>query len=90
MREALLRGIDVKAIVDKLFAGHAGIARSFLNEIDPHYTADVPTYPYDPARARALLDGAGWKPAADGIRRNAKGERLSLEFVTTPATACAS
>jgi peptide/nickel transport system substrate-binding protein len=83
VREALLRGIDVKAIVGKLFAGHAEVARSFINEIDPHYTPDVPTYPYDPARARVLLDGAGWKPGADGIRQNAKGERLSLEFVTT-------
>jgi peptide/nickel transport system substrate-binding protein len=83
VREALLRGIDVKVIVDKLFGGHAEIARSFINELDPHYTGDVPTYPYDPARARALLAGAGWTPGPDGIRRNAKGERLSLEFVTT-------
>ncbi len=83
VREALLRGIDVKAIVDKLFAGHAEVARSFINELDPHYTPNVPTYPYDPARARVLLDGAGWKPGPDGIRQNAKGERLSLEFVTT-------
>jgi peptide/nickel transport system substrate-binding protein len=83
VREALLRGVDVQAIVSKLFGGHAEVARSFINALDPHYTADVPTYPYDPARARALLDGAGWSPGPDGIRRNAKGERLSLEFVTT-------
>jgi peptide/nickel transport system substrate-binding protein len=83
MREALLRGIDVKAIVNKLFGGHAEVGRSFINELDPHYTPDVPTYPYDPARARALLDGAGWTQGPDGVRRNAKGERLSLEFVTT-------
>jgi peptide/nickel transport system substrate-binding protein len=83
VREALLRGVDVKAIVNKLFGGHAEVARSFINGLDPHYTPDVPTYPYDPARARALLDGAGWAPGPDGIRRNAKGERLSLEFVTT-------
>jgi peptide/nickel transport system substrate-binding protein len=83
LREALLRAIDVKAIVGKLFAGHAEVARSFVNGLDPHYTPDVPTYPYDPARARALLDAAGWKPGADGIRRNAAGDRLSLEFTTT-------
>jgi peptide/nickel transport system substrate-binding protein len=83
VREALLRGVDVKAIVDKLFSGHAEVARSFLNAVDPHYTPDVPTYPFDPGRARALLDAAGWTPGPDGIRRNAKGDRLSLEFVTT-------
>ncbi|HEY9038230.1 MAG TPA: extracellular solute-binding protein [Roseovarius sp.] len=31
-------------------------------------------------RAMALLDEAGWPVGADGIRRNAAGEKLSLEF----------
>jgi peptide/nickel transport system substrate-binding protein len=83
VREALLRGIDVNAIVAKLFGGHADVARSFINALDPHYTPDVPTYPYDQAKARTLLDGAGWKPGPDGVRQNAKGDRLSLEFATT-------
>ncbi len=47
------------------------------------YSAEAPAYPYDPARARALLAEAGWTPGADGICRNAAGERLSLEFSTT-------
>ncbi len=32
-------------------------------------------------RASALLDEAGWVPGADGMRRNAKGETLRLEFI---------
>ncbi len=80
VREALLRGVDVKAIVDRLFAGHADLARTFINGLDSHYDADLPLYGYDPARARALLEQAGWMPGPDGIRRNAAGERLSLEF----------
>ena len=83
VREALLRGIDVKSIVDRLFGGYGDIARSFINALDQHYIADVPTYPYDPVRARVLLDEAGWKPGPDGIRRNGKDERLSFEFATT-------
>ena len=83
VREALLRGIDVAAITARLLAGHAQVARSFINALDPHYTQDVPTYPYDPVRARALLQDAGWPPGPDGIRRNAAGDRLSLEFTTT-------
>ncbi len=83
VRKALLHGIDVKSIVDRLFGGYGDIARSFINGLDPHYITDVPTYPYDPARARALLDEAGWKPGPDGIRRNDKGDRLSFEFATT-------
>ncbi len=32
-------------------------------------------------RASALLDEAGWIPGDDGMRRNAKGETLAVEFV---------
>ena len=32
------------------------------------YTADVPTYPFDVAKANALLDEAGYKRGADGTR----------------------
>ncbi len=83
VREALLRGIDVKSIVDRLFAGHAEIARTFINGVDNHFTPDVPTYPFDPARARALLEEAGWTPGPDGVRRNKAGDRLAFDFATT-------
>jgi microcin C transport system substrate-binding protein len=32
-------------------------------------------------KASALLDAAGWAVGADGLRRNAKGELLNVEFV---------
>ena len=37
-------------------------------------------------KAAKLLDEAGWKPGADGMRRNAKGEVLSVEFLNDSAT----
>ncbi len=83
VREALLRGIDVKSIVGRLFGGHAEIARTFINGLDSHYDASLPLTPYDPAGARTLLEQAGWIPGPDGIRRNKAGDRLSFEFSTT-------
>ena len=80
VRRALLMGIDRQAIVDKLMGGRVPVANSFVNPQEPQYTADVPVYPYDPARARALLAEAGWTPGPDGICRNAAGQRLSLQF----------
>lgn len=43
-------------------------------------------WPFDAARAAALLEEAGWKPGPDGIRRNADGARLVLDFMTTAGT----
>ena len=83
VRRALLMGIDRQSMVDRLMGGRVPVARSFVNPQEPQYTADVRSYPYDPAAARALLAEAGWKPGEDGICRNAAGQRLSLEFSTS-------
>lgn len=83
VRQALLYAIDRKTLVGKLFQGLQPVADSWVNPLDPNHTTDVTTYAYDPAKAKSLLDAAGWKPGADGIRRNAAGDRLSFEFSTT-------
>lgn len=82
VRQALLYGIDRKAISDEIFAGRDPVADSFVPPLDPAYAADVPHYSYDPKEAGALLDAAGWKLGADGIRRK-DGAPLSLELATT-------
>ncbi len=83
VRRAMLHGIDVASIVKRLFGAHAEQAKTFLYSPDPYFNPNVPTYPYDPRRARALLAEAGWTPGPDGILRNAAGVRFSLEFSTT-------
>ncbi len=83
VRRALLLGIDRQSMVDRLMGGRVPVANSFVSPLEATYNPDVPTYPYDPDKARALLTEAGWVPGADGIRRNAKGERLELEFSTS-------
>jgi peptide/nickel transport system substrate-binding protein len=83
VRRALLMGIDRQSIVDRLMGGRVPIANSFVSPQQPMYSAEVPAYPHDPARARALLAEAGWTPGPDGICRNAAGQRLSLEFATS-------
>ncbi len=80
VRQALLLSIDRKTMDDKLFGDRLPIANSWVNPLEPDYTKDTATYPFDPARAKALLADAGWKPGADGICVNPKGERLSFEF----------
>ncbi|MFI5015509.1 MAG: peptide ABC transporter substrate-binding protein [Hyphomicrobiales bacterium] len=83
VRQALVYAADRKTLVDKLFQGMQPVAITWVNPLNPNFAKDVPTYPYDLPKAKALLAEAGWKPGPDGICRNDKGERLSLEFSTT-------
>src|SRR3546814_11217182 len=62
------------AICQKLFAGHQPVAHGFVNPLDSVYEPEVSKYSYDPARAAALLDEAGWTVVKDGIRHNAQGD----------------
>ncbi|OLD43046.1 MAG: hypothetical protein AUI83_18795 [Armatimonadetes bacterium 13_1_40CM_3_65_7] len=59
------------------------MSHTYLPPRHPGYTDAVQKYPFDPARARALLQEAGFTPGSDGILRNAAGQRLSLELNTT-------
>ncbi len=83
VRQALLSAIDRNQLVSRLFEGLQPVADSWVNPLDQNFTKDVPHYPYDPAKAKSLLAAAGWTPGADGICRNAKGDKLSLDFQTT-------
>lgn len=83
VRQALLLAADRKQIVERLYEGRQPVADGGVHPRDRMYDSDLPKYPFDPARAAALLEEAGWRPGADGIRRNAAGERLSLELMTT-------
>jgi peptide/nickel transport system substrate-binding protein len=83
VRRALLHGVDRETINKRLFEGKQPVANGSVNPLDKVYNPDVPKYPYDPKRAAALLDEAGWTEMKGGIRHNAKGERLQIEFMTT-------
>src|SRR5699024_8681336 len=78
-----LYGIDRKTISDKLFAGQQPVADTSVHPLDWVHTTDLTTYPYDPAKAAALLDEAGWRVGAGGLRRNEAGEPLRLSFMAT-------
>jgi peptide/nickel transport system substrate-binding protein len=83
LRRALIYAIDREAISSKLFAGRQPVAHGFVSPLDGVHANDLPTYPYDPKKAAALLDAAGWSVMKKGIRHNAASERLSLEIMTT-------
>ena len=83
MRQALILGIDRAAISSQLFAGRQPVAHNSVNPLDWVHDDGIVKYAHDPKRARALLDAAGWKRRGRGIRRNAKGEKLAFELMST-------
>jgi peptide/nickel transport system substrate-binding protein len=83
VRQALIHAADRKTLTERLFQGMQPVADAWVNPLNANFSEDVPTYPYDLAKAKALLAEAGWKPGPDGVCRNDKGERLSLEYSTT-------
>jgi peptide/nickel transport system substrate-binding protein len=82
VRQALLLAIDRKAIVDSQLFGYGIVANTVMPPISWAYNKDnKPTYGYDPAQAKKLLDEAGWKPGPDGIRVK-DGKRMSFTLWT--------
>lgn len=69
VRQAIAHAIDKKFVLDTVFLGYAAPATGPVPANDPtFYTPDVTTYAFDPEKAKALLDEAGYKPGADGVR----------------------
>jgi peptide/nickel transport system substrate-binding protein len=83
VRQALIQAIDRAQIVTRLFEGRQTVAHTTVNPLDGMHDDAVRQWPFDLAAARTLLDEAGWRPGPDGIRRNASGERLTIELMTT-------
>ena len=83
VRRALIHALDRAAISKQLFAGRQPVAQSSVSPLDWIHDESTPAYGYDPARAKTLLDEAGWSVLKDGARHNAAGERLTLELMTT-------
>ena len=67
VRQAIAYALDRRPMIEYLWHGWARPARSVLPTQSWAYNGNVPSYDHDPAKARALLDTAGY-PALNGIR----------------------
>jgi peptide/nickel transport system substrate-binding protein len=82
VRQALLQGTDRQAIISTVFRGTSPVAYGPLAAVNPGYDPSVQAMsPYDPQRAAALLEEAGWRDSdGDGVRDRA-GQPLALDVV---------
>jgi peptide/nickel transport system substrate-binding protein len=73
VRKAIAHAIDREFVVNTIFLGYAEASTGPVPKNAPEfYTADVETYPFDVAKANALLDEAGYPRGADGTRFSLK------------------
>lgn len=86
IRQAMLYAIDRQALVKALFDGKQPVSNSFIHPLATVFNKNVPTYGYDPAKAKSLFAAAGWKAGADGILEK-NGKKMSLTFSTTAGNA---
>ncbi|WP_007508920.1 MULTISPECIES: ABC transporter substrate-binding protein [Pseudofrankia] len=77
VRKAIGLAIDRQQIVDTVFPTGTKPATSILSHTTPSYVDLSSSLTFDKAKAGSLLDAAGWKLGADGIRQK-DGAPLSL------------
>jgi len=71
VRHAIAYGIDAQRIADMAFMGYAMKNDSWVYAEDPMHHPNLPQYDYDPDKANAILDGAGYIDSdGDGIRND--------------------
>jgi ABC-type transport system substrate-binding protein len=80
VRHALNLAIPVDVIVEKIFFNYAKAPDSPL-AFDTMGHVSVGKLVYDPNKAKAMLDEAGWKPGANGTREK-DGTPLKLVLMT--------
>ena len=69
VRQAMLYAINREAVVKAVTFGVSTVAYGPLKpSIWPYWKGVEEMYRYDPAKARQVLEQAGWKPGADGVR----------------------
>ncbi|WP_227317412.1 TIGR04028 family ABC transporter substrate-binding protein [Cedecea davisae] len=77
VRQALLHGTHTQQVVDTLFSANYPVATSVIASSAAGYVDLRDKLKYDPELSNKLLDEAGWKKAANGIREK-DGKPLSF------------
>ncbi|MEM9982568.1 MAG: ABC transporter substrate-binding protein, partial [Bacteroidota bacterium] len=78
-RQALAHLLDYDNLIKVSEKGYAERGVSLIRPADAFYHQDLPLYPFDPAKAKDLLEEAGWQ-YRDGRWQKGPEQALSLEL----------
>lgn len=82
VRQAIGYAVDFDAVNEELLYGKTYPPSTYWEET-PYDYADANLYKYDPEKAKALLDEAGWTDSNDDGTRDKDGVELILTYSTT-------
>ncbi|MCF4114525.1 MULTISPECIES: nickel ABC transporter substrate-binding protein [Dethiosulfovibrio] len=80
VRQAILHGVDRKAIVKHVFLGMEYPAETLFAKNRPYCDLNLKPYVYDPKLSAKILDKAGWEKNDDSPFRKKDGAPLTLDF----------
>lgn len=81
VRQAFNYAVDKEGIVQNVYLGGARVAQAMYATPSLQGFTPAGVYPYDPGKAKRLLDEAGWKVGAGGFREK-EGKRLTVDLWT--------
>jgi peptide/nickel transport system substrate-binding protein len=84
LRQAMGYALDVEQVTETFYEGLRERANAIVPPVfSSFHDASLEGYNYDPEKAKALLDEAGYKDVdGDGLRENPAGEKLEIKFAT--------
>lgn len=88
VRQALQVAINRQEIIDTIYTPDWQLAESFIQSNVPGVADHSALLQFDPAKAEALLDAAGWIKGGDGLRAK-DGKVLELVLHSNPYLAAA-
>jgi peptide/nickel transport system substrate-binding protein len=87
VRQAMMYGNNRQALISGFFHNKVPLPDGLVPVGLTHwYNGHVRKYPYDPDKARAMLDADGWRVGPDGVRRRGKS-RLAYELLLNQGSA---
>ncbi|MGY5051488.1 ABC transporter substrate-binding protein [Streptomyces sp. 900105755] len=86
VRQAISAAVDRKQIADTVYPTGTRPATSILAHTTPDYTDLSADLALDAAKAKSLLDSAGWQAGSDGVRTK-DGKKLTLTISWFPNAA---
>ncbi|HEY2042803.1 MAG TPA: ABC transporter substrate-binding protein [Jatrophihabitans sp.] len=81
VRQAILHAVDQDKMNQTVLSGAYEPAHDLLTPTTPGFSkASSSLYPYDPEKAKSLLNGAGWQAGSGGVRSK-NGKPLHLDIL---------